>query len=79
MMTLLDSRLTMETLAYLGWTDGSVKSAIKVTKPKDTNPRHFNDWQSQRRVYRIAVIGPKGSGKVRPFIFILDISFEEIC
>lgn len=60
MTTLLDPRLTLEYLAYLGYS-GSTMTAVKSTRPRHTDQLR---GRLSRNVLRAMVFGAKGSGKV---------------
>lgn len=62
MTTLLDHRITLSHLAYLGY-KGDTRGGLRVTKPKRKGKRLGG--KVQRDVFLCYVLGAAGSGKVR--------------
>lgn len=65
MTTLLDYRMTLSYLAYLGF-EGDTTSALKKTKPRKADRKRN---KVQRNVFLAYVFGAAGSGKVSGAFF----------
>jgi mitochondrial Rho GTPase 1 len=63
MTTLLDYKMTLSYLAYLGFEDDT-RMALKVTRPRKADRKRN---KVQRNVFLAYVFGAAGSGKVRHF------------
>ena len=62
MTTLLDFKITLAYLAYLGYPLEDTTTALKVTKPKKVDRRRGG--KIQRNVFLCYVLGAAGCGKV---------------
>lgn len=80
MTTLLDHRITLAYLCYLGYPsqpsskDQPTTSALKVTRPKRQD---FRAGKVTRNVFLVYVVGAAGSGKTALLRAFVNKTFEE--
>lgn len=65
MTTLLDYKITLAYLTYLGY-PGDTTKALKITRPRKADRKK---GKVQRNVFLCYVFGAVGSGKVKKFFF----------
>lgn len=75
MTTLLNERITLSYLAYLGFPDDS-RTAMKITKPRTLFERRKG--KIQRNVLLCYVLGATGSGKTSLINAFLNRDFQAV-